>query len=40
MVLEVGYTKLQSNQILNLYNMPLGIEKTKKEILGLMDSQN
>ena len=33
MGLEAGFTKLQNNQTLNLYNMRLGIERTKKELL-------
>ena len=30
MELEAGYIKQQNNQILNLYNMHLGIERIKK----------
>ena len=36
MVLEVDYTKLPNNQISNLYNMHLEIEKIKKGLLGLL----
>ena len=32
MVLEADFLKLLSNQILNLYNMLLGIEKIKKKL--------
>ena len=37
--LEVDYIKLLNSPTLNLCNMHLEIEKTKKEMLGLYGSQ-
>ena len=37
MELGVGYIRQQNNQILNLFNMLLEIEKTKKEFQIFMD---
>ena len=36
---EAGCLKLQSNQILSRFNMPLGIEKIEKEHSDLYGSQ-
>ena len=39
MVQEVDFIKRQNNQILNLFNMLLEIEKIKKELLEIYGSQ-
>ena len=39
MAQEAGYTKLLNNLILNLFSIPLEIEKIEKDLLGLFGLQ-